>query len=274
MDIAKAMSTTGAERWMWRALLRNADAVIGCSRALVQTILASERAIERRCTVIHNGLDMDYLMNARNLDARVDPRLQGRSFILSVASYESKKGLDTLLLAFKRVSEDVQPEPMLALVGPEMGFGNELRQLAERLGLRQRVIFCGEVSHSDLHAYYQAASVFCLPSRAEPFGLVLLEAGAFRCPVVATTVGGIPEILTSDVNARLVPPDDPLALAAELSDLLRDRHERERLGNALFEHVQRHFPWASAYESYMTVACRSDIADREDGVMKAAGRGG
>jgi glycosyltransferase involved in cell wall biosynthesis len=111
-------------------------------------------------------------------------------------------------------------------------------------------VFCGEIPHSDLHAYYEAASVFCLPSLAEPFGIVLLEAGAFRCPVVATNAGGVPEVLTDGVNARLVPPEDPAALAAALGALLSDRSERDRLSAALFEHIRTRFPWRRAYHSY------------------------
>jgi len=97
--------------------------------------------------------------------------------------------------------------------------------------------------------------VFCLPSRAEPFGIVLLEAGAFRCPVIATSAGGVPEILTDGVNARLVPPDDPAALAAQLDMLLRDRAECDRLAAALFDHVQTHFTWRRAYSLYAKL-CR------------------
>ena len=98
-------------------------------------------------------------------------------------------------------------------MGCEHGAGAELRELAREMKLSDHVVFGGEMPHCDLHVYYEAASVFCLPSRVEPFGIVLLEAGAFRCPVVATSTGGVPEILTDRVNARLVPPDDPAALA-------------------------------------------------------------
>lgn len=257
MDIAKATATTGIERWLWRLLLRNADAVVGCSRALTREVLRFEPAVRQRSAEIHNGLDIAYLMSTRNMDAEVHPRLRGRPFILSVASYERKKGLDTLLRAFKAVNQDSGAEHMLALVGPDKGTGSELRLLANRLGISDRVVFCGEVPHSDLHVYYGAASVFCLASRSEPFGLVLLEAGAFRCPVVATSVGGIPEILANDVNARLVPADDALALAAQIIDLLRNREAGKRLGDALFEHVRSRFPWANAYNGYLKLCTRT-----------------
>lgn len=257
LDLTHSLQSKGLERLMWRLLLRWADAVVSCSDAQKESILILEPAVRPLMTTIHNGVDIDRLITTRNPVARIDPRLEGRPFVLSVATYEPKKGLDTLLRAFKITRAHAGGEAMLAMVGPDGGMGNQLRKIAGQLGLSEHVVFCGEVPHANLHVYFEAASVFCLPSRAEPFGIVLLEAGAFRCPVVATSVGGIPEILQNNVNACLVPPDDPVALADTLQRLLNDRDERDRLGAALFEHVRRHFPWKRAYSSYMKL-CESD----------------
>ena len=249
-DLALASAAAGLERRIWGVLLRKADALVSCSDALANSTSALAPAIRQRFTTIHNGLDIECLMRGCNAAARIEPRLAGRTFILSVATYEPKKGLDTLLRAFRRIRDDLGGDILLCLVGSEGGMGNTLRDLAKQMGLSDHVVFCGEIPHSDLHVYYEAASVFCLPSRAEPFGIVLLEAGAFRCPVVATSAGGIPEILTDRVNARLVPPDDPTALATQLDALLRDRAECDRLSAALFEHVRTRFTWRRAYCAY------------------------
>jgi glycogen(starch) synthase len=255
-DLVLASTAVGMERGIWGFLLRKADALVSCSDALGDCSTAFEPAIRQRFTTIHNGLDIDYLMRASNSAAQIDPRLVGRTFILTVAAYEPKKGLDTLLHAFRTLRDNPARDTLLCLVGPEGGMGNELRQLAKQMGLAEHVVFCDEIPHSDLHVYYKAASVFCLPSRAEPFGIVLLEAGAFRCPVIATSAGGVPEILTDGVNARLVPPGDPAALAAQLDTLLRDRTECDRLSAALFDHVQTHFTWRRAYSSYAKLCLR------------------
>ncbi len=263
LELAHALRTTGLERWMWGLMLRTANAVVGCSNAERDLILALEPAIRRRVTTIRNGVDIDRLMRARNLAARIDPRLGGRPFILTVASYEHKKGLDTLLRAFKYVRDAGNVDVMLALAGADCGSGPELRNLARQLGISNDVVFCGTVPHEDLHAYYEAASIFCLPSRMEPFGIVLVEAGAFRCAVVATSVGGIPEILSDGINACLVPPDDPRALAAQLRRLLSDGKERDRLASSLFERVRAHFPWRRAYESYLQLCERAPFPEME-----------
>jgi len=256
LDLVQASRSRGLERWMWKLLLRQADAVVTCSNAFKGTLLAFEPTIAARATVVHNGANARDLIRSRNMSARLDSRLQGRRFILSVASYEFKKGLDTLLLALKSVREEHHVDAALALVGPDLGVGDELKALAIEIGVSEHAIFCGPIPHRDLHVYYEAAEIFCLPSRWEPFGIVLLEAGVFRCPVVATCVGGIPEILEHDVNARLVSPDDPVVLAAELQRLLGDKRERERLSNALYERVQDQFAWAKAHRSYMRLLYR------------------
>ena len=258
LDLAHARRTTGLERWLWAALLRRADAVVSCSRAQTELVATFAPPVRPRMATIHNGLDIERLMESRNPAARIDARLAGRRFILSVASLEPKKGVDTLLRAVAIVREEHGVDAMLALVGPDIGTGDRLRALAAELGIADRVVFCGELPHRDLHAYYTAAAVFCLASRVEPFGIVLLEAGAFRCPVVATAVGGIPEILEHDVSARLVRPDDPAALAAQLRRSLCETESTTRLAEALHERVEAEFSWRNAHRSYMRLVARLD----------------
>ena len=118
------------------------------------------------------------------------------------------------------------------------------------------MVFCGEVPHADLHVYYERAMMFCLASRIEPFGLVLLEAGAFRLPVIATAVGGILEILDHGKTGCLVPVEDPIKLAQEILRLVSAADERARLGYALFEHVQHDFSWGRAYQQYLKICDR------------------
>ena len=263
LDLAQARRSAGIERRLWKILLQRSDAVVNCSNAQTRLFRDFASGTCAPAVTIHNGIDIDGLMDARNPAARIDTRLHQRRFVLSVARYEPKKGLDTLLRAFGAVREEHGVDVMLALVGPDCGIERDLRRLAERLGIAETVVFCGEVPHRDLHAYYCAADVFCLASRAEPFGIVLLEAGAFRCPVVATRVGGIPEILEHDVNARLVPPDDPAALAAALAMLLRERDAAARLAGALHDHVTANFSWRRAHGSYAKLVERlgADAAD-------------
>lgn len=255
LDVASARQAAGFERRAWRFVLRRADAFVACSHALRAALVEWQPGIAERTTTIHNGVDITHLIASRDKGALVHPRLRGRRFVLSIASLEHKKGGDVLVRALHRLHRNRRHrDVMLALVGPDRGRAAHLRQLAGALGVSDTVVFCGPVDHGHVHAYYEAATVFCLPSRAEPFGIVLLEAGAFRCPVVATSVGGIPEILTDGVDALLIGRDDPEALADRLGDLLDDAERCRRLGEALHRRVQTAFSWHRAYLAYLQLA--------------------
>jgi len=132
------------------------------------------------------------------------------------------KGLDTLLRAASLL-RDRQPGLTVVLVGDDPTQGNyeqQLRSLASRLGVRTR--FCGY--HADAARYLRAFDVLAVPSRAEPFGLVTVEALARGVPVIATRAGGSAEIIRDGVDGLLVPPGDPVALAMAIDRLLAD-HE-------------------------------------------------
>ncbi|NDP41115.1 MAG: glycosyltransferase family 4 protein [Aromatoleum sp.] len=253
LDIGGAARTRGLERWLWRRLLRSADALVACSHDLAGQIRAFDPGVTARTVTIHNGLDTDGFLAEAAPDAVLDPRLEGRRYILSVAAYEPKKGLDVLIRAFASLVPRVEPDVLLVLVGVDRGIRAELLALAANLGVADRVVSFTDVAQARLHPFYRAATAFCLPSRREPFGLVLLEAGAYSLPVVASRVGGVPEIIAHGETGRLVPPEDPEALAAELQDLLSHPAERARLGAALHSRVRARFTWAAAYERYVAL---------------------
>ena len=104
-----------------------------------------------------------------------------------------------------------------------------LRQLAAGLKLSGTVTFLGDVSRAQLVEEYRAASVFCLPSVQEGFGIVLLEAMAAARPIVASRAAAIPEVAP---HAALVEPDDPEALAAGIESLYRSPEDRILQGQA------------------------------------------
>src|SRR5262249_1147568 len=104
--------------------------------------------------------------------------------------------------------------------------------------------------HAQVARFFDRATAFCLPSRAEPFGIVLLEAGAFRLPVVATRVGGIPEIVEDRVTGLLVPPDDAGSLADALVRVLTDSDFAASAGRGLHDRVRAVFSWRRAYDAY------------------------
>ena len=246
MDLAEIRDARGFERAAWRFVFRQTTAAVACSHAFAAEVKAVT-GID--AVVVHNGLDADQFVNS--IDRSVDPleALGNRRIVLGVATFEHKKGLDVLVNAFAAV-KPACPGVALVLVGRPAEATSELRSLVSTLGLDDDVFFCENVPHARMSAFFERAAAFCLPSRIEPFGIVILEAGAFQLPVVATRVGGIPEILEDNLTGLLVPADDSASLARALLRVLTDDEFARSAGRRLHERVRADFSWKQAYESY------------------------
>jgi glycosyltransferase involved in cell wall biosynthesis len=108
---------------------------------------------------------------------------------------------------------------------------------------RGRVHFTGWLSPSQVEAWYSAADVLVVPSRYEPFGMVVLEGMLHSLPIVASAIGGPAEILRDDRTGLLVPPRDPGALARALIRLVKDVPTRLQIGAAAAREVRRRWAW-------------------------------
>jgi glycosyltransferase involved in cell wall biosynthesis len=135
------------------------------------------------------------------------------------------------------------PDALLVIVGcappDETEYETECRRLVRELGLDASVHFTGY--RRDVPAWMHTFDTFALPTRAEPFGKVVIEAMAASKPVVASNVGGIPEIVHSPELGALIEPDDEHALARQLSRYLTDSALRERVGRLARESVYSRF---------------------------------
>lgn len=174
-------------------------------------------------------------------------------YLLSVGTFEHKKGQDVLLEAFHRLAR-LHPDLHLLLVGRSTAYLPVLRDLVVRHGLEDRVHFHPDIPHEDIARFFAHARAFCLPSRSEPFGIVVLEAGVFGLPVVASAVGGVTEILRPGVDGTLVPPDDPEALFLALHETLKPGDAVHRQAASLKARVLRDFTWRSAFARYLELA--------------------
>lgn len=159
---------------------------------------------------------------------RAGPAPGWQPTILTVCHLYPRKSVDVLLRALPAVRATV-PEARLRVVGigPEL---EPLRRLRRALGLEAAVEFLEHVPFERLILEYRDCAVFCLPSRQEGFGIVLLEAMAAGRPIVASRATAIPEVVPDGQAGYLVPPGDPAALAHALITLLTDRVMAERLG--------------------------------------------
>ncbi len=161
---------------------------------------------------------------------RVGEPPSGRARVLCVGRLVPEKGQSVLLHAFARiVKRGVDAELEVVGYGPAE---DNLKRLAERLGLADRVIFAGAVGQDAIGVHYQAASVFCLPSFWEGIPVVLMEALACRRPVIATAVAGVRELVRDGETGLLVSPGREDELADALERLLKDPALRRRMGEA------------------------------------------
>ncbi len=174
------------------------------------------------------------------------PATPGR--ILTVGRLIARKGHMYLIRAMAHLRD--LPDAHLVIVGE----GHERAALeAEiaRLGLEDRVTLTGRVSDEELEAYYQSCQVFALPAivdeagDTEMLGMVSLEAMRYCKPVIASDVGGIPDIVVDGESGVLVPQKDPEALAAAIRRVLTDPALARRLGHGGYRFARAHFSWES-----------------------------
>ncbi len=252
MDIVNASKTRGIEAALWKFNLRLSDAIIACSESLRNEVVAFVPDCSYKAKAVHNGLDVQFLMDTRDISFQIDGRLQEKPFILNIATYEYKKGQDVLIKAFSKVAGKF-PDLQLVLIGRPSNAQENLHHLASNLGLQDRILLLGEIAHTKIPSFLEHATLFCLSSRYEPFGIVLLEAGLFGLPVVATKVGGIVEIIEDNHTGLLVEPESSRSLEDALTKVLENPDLRRRLGSNLKEHVLQNFNWARSYNKYLQV---------------------
>ncbi|MDR4459457.1 MAG: glycosyltransferase family 4 protein [Nitrospirales bacterium] len=185
--------------------LRKADAVIVVSEALRQ--ISIELGVdEKKIRVIPNGVNPEKFFSIPQAEARkkIGFSREGQSLVLSVCHLNANKGLDVLLHALALLSEKASTLLWSLYVVGEGVERERLECLVQSLDLSERVRFCGEVPHEQLVWFYNAADVCCLLSEREGWPNVIVESLACGTPVLATSVGGIPEIVTSPKVGTLV----------------------------------------------------------------------
>lgn len=191
-----------------------------------------------RVDVVPNGIPASALAPGDGKRFRESHGLGSGPLVLFLARLAHDKGLPDLVRAMARV-----PGATLAVCGRDAGARAESERTARRLGLSDRVRFLGPVAEPR-HAY-AACDLFVLPSHYEAFGIVLLEAMAQGRPVIATTAGGMPEVV--DDAGAVVPPRDPDALAEGIRRVLSDPEASRAMGERGRERA-RSFLWPAVVD--------------------------
>jgi glycogen synthase len=247
--------------WVERTALESAAAVIAVSGGTRDDVLRLFDLPPERVHVIHNGIDPDFYAPDPATDALerygVDPSLP---YILFVGRVTRQKGIVHLVRALRHLEPGIgvvlcAGQPDTPEIAAEMEAG-----VAEARRHRSNLVWIPEmVSRRDVRQLYSHATLFVCPSVYEPFGIINLEAMACETPVVASAVGGIPEVVVHGETGVLVPlqlsaddpmsPADPDAYARDLADavnrLMADAPLRARMGEAGRRRAIVSFSWSS-----------------------------
>lgn len=230
--------------------LNRAHRILAVSHALKERVVELG-ILADKIMVHHNGVDRTRFFPGDAAAARrkLGLPVEGKH-VLFVGFLQPAKAVQNLVLAVARLKERGELEFTTHLVGngPDEG---SLRALVESRGAGGLVQFHGGREHPEIPLWMTAADVFCLPSVREGCPNVILEALASGRPLVASRVGGIPELVTGE-NAILVPPSDPEALAAALREAVR----RPWDPRALSESVAR-FDWDISARALYEAACEA-----------------
>lgn len=228
--------STNTDKYL-RPMHRAAHKVTAISTVLVKRA----KRFGKNATLIPNGLRLSDIPRLEKVPGR----------ILFVGRLEPMKGIDVLLKAYAGLPPLVREKTSLRIVGD----GSEkvkLEQLAESLRLGSSVSFAGFIPSPQVYREFAEAEIFCGLSRSEALGNVFLEAQAARCAVVATKVGGIPDIVKDRETGLLVPPDDVSKAKDAIETLLVDPGLRNRLAAAGKFHSED-FNWATLAERYAEI---------------------
>ena len=215
-----------------KKLLPKATRVVCNSECTRRQVLSAYRVDPDRTVTIHKAVDASSFTRPATLPPDPLPDRPAGARLVFVGTNWQVKAVDVLLKALRDVSRDV-PNVTLAVAGQDLSkAATRVRSLCEKLGLSDRVTFLGRVDRDRLPELIWHSDVFVLPSRMEAFGVAVLEALAAGAPVVATDVGGIPEIVRDGVDGLLVPADDPVALAGAIRKVVSDEPLKRRLAEA------------------------------------------
>ena len=248
-------------RWVERTALEMADAVIAVSHETKRDILQHFRIPEERVRIIHNGIDPSEYRKVSTTDALVrfgvDP---SKPYLLFVGRITRQKGIIHLVRAIEYMDDQYQVV-LCAGVPDTPEIAREMEAVVSEVSSqRGNVIWIREMlDRKDIIEFYSHADVFCCPSIYEPFGLINLEAMACETPVVASAVGGIPEVVVDGETGFLVPlqqiqeppyaPVSPLKFARDLAEpinrLMADRAMRKRFAQAGRQRAAGVFSWAA-----------------------------
>ena len=243
------------ERLMWTSSLR----ILSVSRVLANDIEETYHVNPSKVRVVYNGVDTDVFRRTEGgaIPEPLKP-FEGRRIILFVGHFGIRKGIFYMIRAMKGILSEVPDAHLVCIGGVPEWLREEdpwrvLRNEIESEGVGDHVTLLDRVGNRDLVTYYSMADVFVLPSYYESFSKVTLEAMACSLPVVASNMGGLPEMVVSGETGELVPYGSPPALTSTIVSLLEDPKRARAMGTLGRQRVEQMFTWKAVAKRVSTV---------------------
>jgi len=234
--------------------MKIADTVIALNKTMEKALAEKAKVDPRKMVIVPNGVDTEFFRPGLK-DSQILSRygLEEQSYILFVGRVSPEKGVHILLQAFKQIVNDIPKDFKLVIAGPLTSTFNsaEISGYAKAVmsytkeNLSERAVFTGEIDKNSLRILYSNAYCFVLPSLAEAFPMVLLEAMASGTPPIGSTAGGVPDMIIDNVNGLLFRKGDWRDLANKLLTLVQDRGFRDKLSHNARKHVEENFSWGT-----------------------------
>lgn len=227
--------------------------VIAVSEHTAEHMIKVEGASPEKIVVVLNGIDFDRVkVSGTDVKEKIRKEFDAKDshLILIAARFHPEKGYYYLFDALPVLKEKVK-KPFKLLIAGRGPFEQEFRDYVTKINSDDVVRFLG--FRKDIADLMTGVDLFVLPSLAESFGLVLTESIYLGTPVVASKVGGIPEIVEDGVDGRLVPPENSVALADAIADLLNNDEKRKALAQGGREKIIQRFQFKDMVKNYEKV---------------------
>lgn len=246
-DVLSLGKLPAYEQGIVTRLICRADWVLAHSSSLMGQAERIVGRMKEQRSYLPYGIDCDRLRQRAAQQRQTIFKNQG-PYILTVAKLYERKGIDILLQAIKQVKDCLEGHSFLIVGdGPEE---TRLKKMAGDLGVDDHVVFAGDISNTVIPSLFKDCRFFVLPSRSEPFGIVLLEAMTFGKAILATRVGGIPEFITDGMNGVLVPSEDPESLAHQIRIFIQREDLTERIGKNGLAVAEEVYDYRSIIKKY------------------------
>ncbi len=226
-------------------LFNHVDKIIVTSRAYKELIESYYKIDGNKIAIIPCGVDTEIFSPLRFRKETQKERfgILNETVVLFVGRLVEQKGLEYLLQAMPSVIREFN-DTVLLIVG-DGNCRNELENLTKKLGLQKYVQFLGSLPSDQIPAIMSLATVFVLPSLVESFGIVLAEALSMEKPVIASKVGGVPEVVEEGKTGILVSRMDVKGLSNSIASVLSDQNRAKAMAIEGRKSVIRKFSWQS-----------------------------